>query len=266
MFSELNDYIGFGPGNPPKGQLMLVTDSLTDGSFLIHHFLSVFLKGDHKVCFLALAQSFSHYSAVAQKLGVNLGIARRNEQLTLVNGLDFSLQLMHDGMEESHKDERMILQCLKDDKVSVRPLYNIITESFAQDHQENSGSRLILIDDLSVLISLGLTVQQVMQFIHYCQTSQPDATIVCLVHSDADVEDDINLSLITHLRHQCHCFLQVQGLGSGFSKDIHGQLTIIKRDPDGTRPNRNQPDRTLQYKILDKSVTFFAVGTSSAVL
>ena len=45
--------------------------------------------------------------------GVNLGIARRNEQLTLVNGLDFSLQLMHDGMEESHKDERMILQCLK---------------------------------------------------------------------------------------------------------------------------------------------------------
>lgn len=47
---------------------------------------------------------------------------------------------------------------------------------------------------------------------------------MCLVHSDADVEDDINLSLITHLRHQCHCFLQVQGLGSGFSKDIHGQV------------------------------------------
>ncbi|XP_038052176.1 elongator complex protein 6-like [Patiria miniata] len=268
MFLELNSYIGLDANDPPKGHLILATDSLTDGSFLVHHFLSAFLKGGHHVYFLALAQSFSHYNAVAQKLGVNLTSARDSGQLTFINGLDFSLQLMHAGINGSQEDELIAFQCLRDKTATIQPLYNVIRDALSpkQSEQGKSATRLLIIDDLSVLISLGLSVQQVMQFVHYCQASQPETTVVCLVHHDADVDDECNAALITQLRHRAHCLLQVQGLGSGYSKDVHGQLKIVKRDPSGTSANRNQPDKTLQYKILDKSVTFFAVGTSSAVL
>ncbi|XP_022083371.1 elongator complex protein 6-like [Acanthaster planci] len=265
---ELNGYIGFDADDPLKGNLILLTDSLTDGSFLVHHFLSTFLKAGHDVCFLALAQSFSHYNAVAQKLGLNLASLRDSGQLAFINGLEFSLQLMHAGIDSSRAGQPIALQCLVDQAATIQPLYHVIRDASApkQRDQRNTGSRLLLIDDLSVLISLGLSVQQVMQFVHYCQASQPETTIICLVHHDTDVDDECNAALITQLRHRAHCVLQVQGLDSGYSRDVHGQLKISKRDPTGTTPNRNQPDITLQYKILDKSVTFFAVGTSSAVL
>uniref|UniRef100_A0A8C3M228 Uncharacterized protein n=1 Tax=Chrysolophus pictus TaxID=9089 RepID=A0A8C3M228_CHRPC len=51
-----------------QGKFTLLRDSRTDGSFLVHHFLSFYLRAGCKVCFLALVQSFSHYNIVAQKL------------------------------------------------------------------------------------------------------------------------------------------------------------------------------------------------------
>ena len=49
---------------------------------------------------------------------------------------------------------------------SLQPLYNKI-KSFATAEQ-NSG--LLLIDDLSSLISIGVRVQEIIDFSHYCST------------------------------------------------------------------------------------------------
>ncbi|XP_027765199.1 elongator complex protein 6-like, partial [Empidonax traillii] len=68
MFAELNELLGASPQRPEPGKFTLLRDTRTDGSFLVHHFLSFYLRAGCKVCFVALLQSFSHYSIVAQKL------------------------------------------------------------------------------------------------------------------------------------------------------------------------------------------------------
>uniref|UniRef100_A0A6I8PBL4 Uncharacterized protein n=1 Tax=Ornithorhynchus anatinus TaxID=9258 RepID=A0A6I8PBL4_ORNAN len=68
MFPELNNLLDAAPGKPEEGKLTLLCDVKTDGSFLVHHFLSFYLRAGCKVCFVALLQSFSHYNIVAQKL------------------------------------------------------------------------------------------------------------------------------------------------------------------------------------------------------
>ncbi|XP_025047650.1 elongator complex protein 6 [Alligator sinensis] len=68
MFVELNELLHASPERPEQGTFTLLRDTRTDGSFLVHHFLSFYLKAGCKVCFVALIQSFSHYNVVAQKL------------------------------------------------------------------------------------------------------------------------------------------------------------------------------------------------------
>ncbi|XP_039225522.1 elongator complex protein 6-like [Crotalus tigris] len=68
MFAALNELLGVSLEQPERSQLTLLCATKTDAGFLVHHFLSFYLRAGCKVCFLALAQSFSHYSFVAQKL------------------------------------------------------------------------------------------------------------------------------------------------------------------------------------------------------
>ncbi|KTG32506.1 hypothetical protein cypCar_00030016 [Cyprinus carpio] len=68
MFPELNSILNSTPDSFKSSDFILVSDRRADASFLIHHHLSFYLRAGCKVCFLGLVQSFSHYSAVGQRL------------------------------------------------------------------------------------------------------------------------------------------------------------------------------------------------------
>ncbi|XP_042692223.1 elongator complex protein 6-like [Centrocercus urophasianus] len=87
--------------SPLQGKFTLLRDSRTDGSFLVHHFLSFYLRAGCKVCFLALVQSFSHYNIVAQKLGISLTAAKEQGQLVFLEGLKSCLDLVFGEEEQS---------------------------------------------------------------------------------------------------------------------------------------------------------------------
>ncbi|XP_068952029.1 elongator complex protein 6 isoform X3 [Petaurus breviceps papuanus] len=99
MFPELNNLMNVSPEKPEQGTFTLLCDAKTDGSFLVHHFLSFYLKANCKVCFVALLQSFSHYNIVGQKLGVNLITARDRGQLVFLEGLKSTVEVLF-GSEE----------------------------------------------------------------------------------------------------------------------------------------------------------------------
>lgn len=99
-------------------------------------------------------------------------------------------------------------------------------------------------------------------------------------------------NLLKGLTHQCSVALHVQGLPTGFCRDIHGQVCVCvcvcvmevwrtvvlqgfipvlcfqvevcwrQRQTDG----QCTPSKLFQYKVHDKGASFFARGTSSAVL
>ncbi|XP_071854590.1 elongator complex protein 6-like isoform X2 [Apostichopus japonicus] len=225
----------------------------------------------HKVIFVSLAQSFGHYNSVAQKFGTHIATAKGKGQLSHLDGLSFSLQLYHDGnMEESETGRPSLftncVQCR-----SLRHLYDTVS-SLVSSHVRDSPSSPIsvIIDDLSVLMALGFHVQAIAEFIHYCRVTlktltQSSGNLVSLVHNDIDVGDEDSLKLTNVLSHQADILIQIEGLTSGFSKDVHGQMTIINRSLQHNTPGRRKAS-SFHYKILDKTVSLFPIGTSSAVL
>ncbi|NWU92550.1 ELP6 protein, partial [Upupa epops] len=249
------------------GKFMLLRDTRTDGSFLVHHFLSFYLRAGCKVCFVALLQSFNHYNIVAQKLGVNLTAAKDRGQLIFLEGLKSCLDLLF-GEEKEQPGQPSPLQFLRESTCNLRALFDFVQTSLNPDSSDSWKVPVLLVDDLSVLLSLGASPVAVLDFMHYCRVtvcSQMKGNIVVLVHSNEDSEDEENELVVNSLCHHSDLILWVEGLATGFCKDVHGQIKIIHRV---SLELTGEQDRVqlYQYKIQDKNVTFFAPGLSAAVL
>ncbi|ROJ29323.1 Succinate-semialdehyde dehydrogenase, mitochondrial [Anabarilius grahami] len=218
MFPELNSILNSTPDSFKSSDFILVSDRQADASFLIHHYLSFYLRAGCKVCFLGLVQSFSHYSAVGQRLGVSLTQAREKGQLVFLEGLKDSIGALL--QEES--------------SAGLKGLFRFVESSVRQnggrDDAESWGPPVLLIDDLSVLLSLGVTVGAILDFTLYCQAtvcSELQGNMVILVRceeEDADDDEEGSNLLQKGLVHQCNLALHVEGLPTGYCRDIHGQV------------------------------------------
>nr|XP_021156378.1 elongator complex protein 6 [Columba livia] len=250
-----------------KGKFTLLRDTRTDGSFLVHHFLSFYLRAGCKVCFVALLQSFSHYNIVAQKLGVSLAAAKERGQLVFLEGLRSCLDLLF-GEEEEQPAQPSPLQFISGSASDLRALFDFVRTSLTPSDSDSWKGPVLLVDDLSVLLGLGAAPVAVLDFIHYCRVtvcSRLQGNIVVLVHSNEDSEDEENELVVNALCHHSDLILWAEGLATGFCKDVHGQIKIIKRLSLELTGEQDQV-QIYQYKIQDKNVTFFARGLSAAVL
>jgi len=88
MFSDVNNFLDIDVGRIPTGQCILTVEiDGSNGSFILHHFLSLALRGETAVCFVGLAQTFHHYACVGNKLALNLSRLRESGKLIFIDGL-----------------------------------------------------------------------------------------------------------------------------------------------------------------------------------
>ncbi|NXX77251.1 ELP6 protein, partial [Urocolius indicus] len=158
--------------------------------------------------------------------------------------------------------------CSSGSTSDLRALFNFVQTSLSAAGSDSWKGSVLLVDDLSVLLSLGARPVAVLDFIHYCRVSvccQLQGNIVVLVHSNEDSEDEENELVVNSLCHHSDLILWAEGLVTGFCKDVHGQIKIIKR-LSLELTGKQDHVQIYQYKIQDRNVTFFARGLSAAVL
>ncbi|KAA0703519.1 Elongator complex protein 6 [Triplophysa tibetana] len=268
MFPELNSILSSSPDSFRSGDFIVLSDRQADASFLIHHYLSFYLRAGCKVCFLGLVQSFSHYSAVSQRLGVSLTQAREKGQLVFLEGLKDSIGVIS---QEESSQSKLPLSYLRSPGAGLECLFKFVESSVSQNTENEDGEKwgppVLLIDDLSVLLSLGVSAGAILDFTLYCQAticSELQGNIVILVRrEEEDVDDEGSNLLQKGLIHQCSLALHVEGLPTGYCRDIHGQMEVWWRSREDAMYNQR---KVFHYKVHDKGASFFARGTSSALL
>ncbi|XP_076869428.1 elongator complex protein 6 [Brachyhypopomus gauderio] len=269
MFPELNSILNTSPDNLKEREFIVLSDRHADASFLIHHYLSFYLRAHCKVCFLGLVQSFSHYSAVSQRLGVNLTQAKEKGQLVFLEALKASPGVL---LNEGPNDGKQTFDYLRSPFPELKGLFEFVHGSLSQGGGDDGrpwGPPVLLVDDMSVLLSLGVSVQAILDFTHYCRAticSQLQGSMVVLVRCDDeewDEDEEGSGHLLRGVTHQCSLSLRVEGLPTGYCRDIHGQVEIWWREKGQSAQSQRQ---IFQYKVHDKGASFFARGTSSAVL
>ena len=247
MYSNFDSHLGV-EGDISR-EFITITDRDIDANFLIHHFISHFLqkKSNSKVCLLGFTQTQSHYTSACQKMGLNLQTAISKKQFVFVD----MLRMLFDGFiaDTTHANHLFSSTALTN---TLKPLFELLLAIIKGDTPS-----LVVVDDLSVLVNIGIPVQVVADFLHYCKnmTVQRDVSFLFLSHAD---EDDAEFTLMNcWLKRYSTLELNVCSLQSGYSNELSGDMTITRHQC---------LSKLLHFKLMDKDVKFYAPGTSSVIL
>ncbi|CAH1800327.1 unnamed protein product [Owenia fusiformis] len=259
MFPELQEIIDLDLTSLRNGNLILMSENGLDASFLIHHFLSYFLKNKCNVCFVGFCQTFGHYNTVAQKLGTNLNVAKQNGQLVFIEALKTTTQNL---VTPSNNP----FDCI-DKELSIQSIYELIKSAVENLQQSSKTPTLILFDNLSIMQYVGVETLHIVSLVQYLRTCKTfeNTTIAAMVTNDQNIDDEDASLLWKHLCHHSDLTIEANCLPSGYLKEVHGEIIAKWKDPLGLAKSARKP-QSAQYRIKDKNVTFFAKGTSKMVL
>ncbi|KAG0298041.1 Elongator subunit elp6 [Linnemannia gamsii] len=299
----------------PPGTFLSISDTqASDGNFLLHHFVSNYIKADQNVVLVGLAGILVHYTMVGRKLGVNLATARTKGNFQFVDGLTQLTDYAAPNKEYLAKlaepkpatttstatpspptttttgaritrPAAAAATPLAPPKVLsyspklvelYRALEGIIQETASKTKTGPSEKQLVLIlDDLSVLLNCGWPCRDVLALVRYLKllVAKFNGTLITLVHADGLMAEEVSQDgLVKGVFYEADYIIDVRGLDSGGSRDVHGQLSLLHgpgyllRQRSGQVRENEWPALTLHYKILDNNVEVFAKGYSSGVL
>ncbi|KAK7885974.1 hypothetical protein WMY93_025595 [Mugilogobius chulae] len=177
MFAELNSILNNFPEKFSQEEFIIISERRCDASFLIHHFLSFYLRERAAVFLEGLQESLSHLIPQEGQAGSDTLNFLRDPTQGLKNLFEF-----------------VRTSCSSPEGASVS--------------SEEWGPPVLLVDDLSVLLSLGVNVGAVLDFSHYCRAtvcSKLQGNVVMLLHCDEedDGDDEGSEQLLKGLTHQC---------------------------------------------------------------
>ncbi|KAG0280293.1 Elongator subunit elp6 [Linnemannia exigua] len=299
----------------PPGTFLSISDTqASDGNFLLHHFISNYIKADQNVVLVGLAGILVHYTIVGRKLGVNLATARTKGIFQFVDGLTQLTDYAAPNKEYIAKPAELkltsttstatpptltvgstgVTRIARPAAAAAAPpappkvlsyspklvdLYRALEEIIQDTASKASGpskKQLVLIlDDLSVLLNCGWPCRDVLALVRYLKllVAKFNGTLITLVHADGLMAEEVSQDgLVKGVFYEADYIIDVRGLDSGGSRDVHGQLSLLHgpgyllRQRAGQVKENEWPALTLHYKILDNNVEVFAKGYSSGVL
>ncbi|XP_062593412.1 elongator complex protein 6-like [Saccostrea cucullata] len=253
---EVNNVLDISKDDKLYGDVITLSESSADGTFLLHHFLSFFLSSnvDRNVCFVSLTQSYGHHKSVCQKLGINLAQKIESSNLKFCD----VMKAFGNRFLDIHTDD-----CVNS-LDSLQGIYEMIKANYSELQNKQGQPPVVIVDSLNVLLSLGYQVKEISAFIQYlCQLiSSPKSdcrgTLVMFISTEEDEEAKLVWKTLLHMS---NLDVHISGLDSGYCKDVHGKIEVKRRNC-----LRKNSSKSMQFKVNDKSVTFFGSGMSKAVL
>ena len=213
---------------PKPSTFMLNTvRSVLTQPFAFDLLLQQFSKEKKNIVLVLLSQNWSHYSAVATKCGLNLKNHQSDGMISAVDVFEYNTPL--NGFDYSF-DWAMFVQDINA-KVASLP-----------DHS------ILLIDDLSVLLSLNIDPSSVYTFVRQLRKELLKKQSTLFIASFYLQEDEQLYNLITSLVYECDTWLDCDKPKSGYSLHINGIAKCL-----------NKTDRSsieMNYKLSNRNVVF----------
>ena len=118
-----------------------------------------------------------------------------------------------------------------------------------------SANSVVLIDDISLLLSLNVPPNRIYRLIHKLQVLSRQNQLILAIGGHYPTEDDDEEAnrLVTSIAHKCDILCQIDSTSSGYSPLVSGCLRIDRRHDNQTKQ--------FNYKISDRSVRLLTFGS-----
>lgn len=250
MFLELNSLLEFD-GAPSTQKLVFLSSSdMPDHGFVLNHLLMLCLKTGRRVFQISFVNQEAFYSNTCQRLGIRLAMYRDKNAYFNFNCMRLLKQYISEEQASTTHPFAFISQL--EDSQKLENLSSEIISSIANFAEQDSSEMLIMIDDLATLQTLGVSTSEILKFVQLLRT-RFNARIVVGVKWLED--DPTNNQLCCYLAHLANMRIRVQELSTGYSADIHGQISVVHR-------NRNMLEtcKKMHFRLEEKGVKLFPVG------
>eukprot|EP00056_Hartaetosiga_gracilis_P002418 m.53408 g.53408 ORF g.53408 m.53408 type:complete len:256 (+) comp11041_c0_seq4:284-1051(+) len=221
-----------------------------DGSALLHHFISLYSRGQNRCICISFSNSFHHYFIIGRKLGVDLMKRVSSNDCLFVDGMSQIASNTPQALwgEPKHTTVQYLLS--NEDEI-LRSV-----EKFVEEKMD--APVLIAVDGISEALSVGVDTNTLYRFIARLQAivNTKDSNSSSLVfHSHVDAVNDEGAVLLNRLTHRSRKLLSVAALPTGVSKDVHGSVTCVVPKP------LSSDAVTMHFKRKDTGVVLFPIGS-----
>ncbi|KAK9883723.1 hypothetical protein WA026_001911 [Henosepilachna vigintioctopunctata] len=221
---------------------------IADSNFIVVHLIKKIFQNNEKLCFINFHNSLTHYQIVGKKLGYDMSEKISCGQAVVVDMLKM--------IEEKIYEEDYGF--LENKKEFLENIFECIEKRTNDLVQKDSKHTYIIIDDLSHLLDLGLSVEYMTRFISWsCNLTSNNISVVINNHvSSFEISGDLlprdhilsnTLSYISDLE------IEVSPLKTGRSNEVSGIINILRP---GEKINK------LHYKAFDRGIKTFKPGES----
>lgn len=266
MFESLKSAIGGSSAGLDNDLILISETASTSANGLICHFLQSAVAGTHPVCLVTLQNTWGHYCNIGNKLGLNLRLQSEHGNVKVIDGLKLLSTVLDQSVESvsEHPFNFIVRNCENPLKNLYYKIKNIVLP-----WKEASKYFVIIMENITALLNMGVETNDIDIFIQYCRNltggchSVKSGSLIVVTSAD-DRDDDAN-HLTNMVGHSASLHLAVRGLGTGQSREVHGDLRITAFD----RKNVHQCSPNVQhfqYKMEEKNMKLFAPGTSANVL
>lgn len=151
--------------------------------------------------------------------------------------------------------------------IHTDPSLELMLNQISDALERTNASPLLIIDDLTLLLHSGYPLINIVLFLQQLKQAllKKQGSLLFVIHGDAVLIDEgsqWDVFVRTILR-EADVILRMEGLGSGASRDVHGQLHICRGS---TNTDPSFKSSLLQYKVVDNGATFFAKGLGNGVI
>uniref|UniRef100_A0A2R5LH31 Elongator complex protein 6 n=1 Tax=Ornithodoros turicata TaxID=34597 RepID=A0A2R5LH31_9ACAR len=250
MFLELNSFLDFDDA-PSASRLIFVSSSdVPDHGFVLNHLLMLYLKTGRRVFQINFVNQETFYSNTCQRLGIRLTQYKEKKAYFNFDCMRLLKQYISDcGENTTHPFDFV---CQKEGERNLEGLSSEIVKTVLDFQGQNPSDVLLVIDDLTILQTLGVPNSDMIRFLHLLRT-RSNARIVV---GAKWLEDDHSSSqLCCYLAHLANMCIRVQGLPTGYSSDIHGQISVMHRNE-----KMVEKSKKMHFRLEEKGVKLFPVG------
>lgn len=255
-----------------RGKMIAIEEQHgSDGTFLISSIISHAIKGHQSVCLVLYHNTFSHYHNIGMRFGYNMMALKEKGQITVVEPMNDIMTNIESMCENTLtlSDSILTTSSHESKMFIVYKLFSAIRDKYYQA-RKYSDSVIIIIDDLSHLFDLGLSLSLVQQFLRYLISIlelDPKTQLCILTHVYQEYSTSCAANILSNsLKHMAHLVVDIEPLQTGHSSDASGRLTINWR-LDSIRRQFHWPEKAMYlYKLMDRYVKIYAPGMIGALL
>ena len=171
MFPEIQSALRLDKHTVENKRINIVQEPSSDASFLIHHFTSLAVKSNCNILIIAFEQTIGHFHGVGMKLGYDLLKLQKKGQV-----------IFHDALYDVHNSYTSDSNCSDNDNIfdscsNFKPnlvsLLNAIKQKMGE-FENRSRPLVVIMDKLSLLLSIGAKFSSVVNLLIHLQTLVKD--------------------------------------------------------------------------------------------